>query len=327
MRLAVMSDLHVMGPGEAASSLASAQALGSDDHPMRRRFRRGLNRIRDRFWHWDPHSREACFHHALEVVADYHPDFLVLNGDYGGDHEGVGLSDDHTFASAAMVIAIIRETFADRARFVFGDHDIGKYNTIRGRGGIRLHSLRRGEENLGIQSFWHVEHEAHHLIGVNSSLLSLGLFLPEALGEEVDDWRRLREEHLARVIEVFEGMPSHARIILFCHDPSALAVLGALPEVRRRQSQILRTVVGHLHTPGLLALNRLVGRLPAPPSNAYPIARIVSEGARGARAWKAFHPVVCPSTFGVGNHIDGGVLFLESGGPQGLRVERRHIRV
>lgn len=322
-----MSDLHVMGPGEEASSLESVLALGEGDHPLRRRVRRGMNRVRNRFWHWDPKSRMACFHHALEMVADYHPDWLVLNGDYGGDHEGVGLSDEHTFASAAMVIGMVRETFPHRTRFVFGDHDIGKYNTIRRRGGIRLLSLRRGEDDLGIESFWHIEHDSHHLIGVNSSLLTLGLFLPEALEDEVQDWRRLRDEHLARVTEVFEGLPAPARIILFCHDPSALAVLGAVPEVRRRQSQILRTVVGHLHTPGLLALNRVVGRLPAPPANAYPIARIVSEGARGARAWKAFHPVVCPSTYGVGNHIAGGVLFMENGGTRGLRLMRRHIRV
>lgn len=327
MRLAVMSDLHVMGPGEEASSLESVQTMGAEDHPIRRRVRRGLNRVRDRFWHWDPQSRKACFHHALEVVADYHPDWLILNGDYGGDHEGVGLSDDHTFESAAMVISMVREMFPGRTRFVFGDHDIGKYNTVRRQGGIRLDSLTRGEQRLGIESFWHLEHASHHLVGVNSSLLTLGLFLPEALSHEVDSWKTLRDQHLERVSAYFEGLPSHARILLFCHDPSALAVLGELPAIQRRQSEILHTVVGHLHSPRLLALNRLIGHLPAPPNSAYPIARIISEGARGARAWKDFRPVVCPSTYGVGNHVAGGVLFVESKGHLGVRIQRRHIRV
>ena len=327
MKVAVMSDLHVMGPGEEEQSQESARGLGHEDHPIRRRFRRGLNRVRDRFWHWDPDSRHSCFMHALEMVDEFQPDWVILNGDYGGDHEGVGLSDDHTFESAALVVNTVRDVFEDRARFLFGDHDIGKYNTNRRRGGIRLLSLNRGELELGIESFWQIDLAAFHMIGVNSSLLTLDMFLPEALDDEVMVWERLRDDHLRQVAEAFDRLPAQARIVLFCHDPSALSRLAELPEVQRRQSQILRTVVGHLHTPSLMTFNRLLRYLPVLPAPNYPLARIVSHGAQGARAWKAFRPEVCPSTYGVGNHVAGGVLFLEGNGEGELAAYRRRIRV
>ena len=114
MRLAVISDVHVLGPGEQEQTDESVRNLGHELHPVRRTWRRGLHRVRDRFWHWDAHSRRACFHHALQKVATYQPDYLVANGDYGGDHYGVGLSDDLSFESVAFVLSEIRDMFPGR---------------------------------------------------------------------------------------------------------------------------------------------------------------------------------------------------------------------
>lgn len=325
MRIAVISDLHVAGPGEHAETEASVRQIGDGESRLRRKFRRGLNRFRDRFWHWHPESRAACFVQALQHIYQYNPDLLVANGDYAGDHSGTGLSDDHTYESVNHVVSLIREIFPQRSRFNFGDHDIGKYNTVRRQGGIRLKSLERGLQ-LGLESFWEEARGTLTLMGVNSSLLTLELYLPEALPEEVEAWSAQREAHIGEIVERFAALPREHRVVLFCHDPSALGLLSGLPEVQQRIPQIACTVVGHLHTPMLMGLTRMMRHVPVPKTK-YPIARIVTHGARGSQDWKQFHPVVCPSTYGVGKHLSGGILFLESDGVGGLEVARKRITI
>jgi hypothetical protein len=326
LRIAVISDFHVMGPQEKACAEASYHAIGADPHPVRRRWRSGLHRVRRRFWNAHPEWREAAFLKALEQVRDYKPDWVIANGDYGGDHGGVGVSDDATFESAAGVIQAIRRRFRSSCRFVFGDHDLGKYSTLLRGGGIRLRSLELGEERLGIPSFWHEVDEDVHLIGINSSLFTLDQFLPEALVHEIPEWEKRRDRHYAEVSEAFLHLPSRARVLLFCHDPSALHALAQLPAVRNRLGQIERTVIGHLHSPGLLKLARLLPRKPGAWKPRYPVARIIAHGLEGVQSWAQFKPVVCPSTFGTGHHIRGGLLFIEQNAAGHLVVRRRIVR-
>lgn len=326
MRVAVISDIHVSGPMERARSAASYRELGNGLHPIRRKLRRGLHRVRTRLWNAHPEWREEAFLRALAHVAEFNPDWVIANGDYGGDHGGVGVSDDATFESAAGVVRAIRRMFRDRCRFVFGDHDLGKYSTILREGGIRLESLERGEQKLGIPSFWHEEDDGYHLIGVNSSLFTLDLFLPEALAHEVPEWERRRAAHVEQVCDTFARLPGRARIVLFCHDPSALHALSHLKPVRNRLSQIDMTVIGHLHAPGLLKLARLVPKRASAWRPKYPVARIVAHGLQGVASWRMFHPVVCPSTFGTGHHVRGGVLFIEKDRTGRLKPRRVRIR-
>jgi len=322
MRLAVISDIHVMGPGEHERHRDQVAAIGQDRRMAGRWWQKFLNSSRSRFWNWHPESRHDCFLRALTDMQSYHPDWVIANGDYGGDTHGVGLSDEATYESAAGVITLIREIFPDRCHFIFGDHDIGKYSTLLKEGGIRLASLDVGEQRLGIRSFWHEQVEEVHLIGVNSSLITLDYFLPEALTDEVPEWTRRRLEHEEKVRGAFASLPRKARVILFCHDPSALGVLGHLPEIRARLPAIELTVLGHLHEPRLL---RLVQRLPRLPEwkPRYPVARIIAEGIRNARSWMDFKPVVCPSPFGTGHHITGGLLYVEKNAA-GKIIARRH---
>ena len=73
---------------------------------------------------------------------------------------------------------------------------------------------------------------------------------------------------------------------------------------------------------GVMPLTRIVSHVVrwAPQ---YPVARIIAHSARGAKEWKHFNPVVCPSTFGVGHHFQGGCLLIEA--PDGGSVSvRRH---
>lgn len=325
MRLAVISDIHVLGPGEHERERDLREGLSRDAGWVRGAWRHFLHMARMRFWNWIPESRYACFLQALQDIQDFHPDWVVANGDYAGDARGVGLSDDATFESAAGVITLIREIFPDRCHFIFGDHDIGKYSTGLRQGGIRLASLDAGEQKLGLRSFWQEQLDRIHLIGVNSSLLTLDYFLPEALKEEIPEWEKRRDAHESQVTAAFEGLPKEARVILFCHDPSALGLLANNPAIKARQKQIELTVLGHLHEPRLLTL---VQRLPKLPewNPKYPVARIISKGIRNAKTWSMFNPIVCPSPFGTGNHLSGGLLFIEDHGTGRITTRRHRIK-
>lgn len=326
MRIAVISDIHVLSPNERELNKAAERELGGTSSRLSRRWRLGIHRIRKRFWHGHHESREECFLKAVDEVRAFDPDLVVANGDYGGDTAGTGLSDIHTFESAAGVVQLIRETFGGRCRFIFGDHDLGKYASTHRRGGIRLDSLYKGEQELGIKSFWHETTENFHLIGVNSSLLNLDLFLPEALEHEIPAWKLHKESHLEEVNKGFSSIPHDERIILFCHDPCALSVLADLPAVKARIGSIERTILGHLHAPILL---KLVQAAPRPPTKwvpKYPIVRNVLNGMQGAKKWWPFHPIVCPSTFGTGHHFSGGVLLLESDNGAGVSIHKRRIK-
>ena len=324
MRIAVISDMHVLGPGEAQRSHRIAHDLGARHSFLARKWNRALLRVRRRLWNWHPEFREAVFLRALDVIAEFRPDWIVANGDYGGDSSGVGLSDDESFESVRRVLDLMRSTFPDHCRFVFGDHELGKHSTELRRGGIRYESLQRGETALGLRIFWHEQDGAFHLIGLASTLLTLDLFLPEALPGEIPRWLERREELIGRLRETCAALPSDARILLFLHDPSALGALEEIPEVRARLPQIERTVLGHLHAPGLLPLVGLLARLPRL-NPRYPVARIIAHGARGAHRWPAFRPVVCPAVFGAGHHFSGGLLFLETDAGGRLHVRRHRL--
>ncbi|HMP75887.1 MAG TPA: hypothetical protein PKE12_06290 [Kiritimatiellia bacterium] len=324
MRLAVISDIHMVGPAELALANDSYGQLRAHPHPLFRAWRKGLYRVRRRFWNGHLQWRHTAFLRALDEVSEQRPDWVIANGDYGGDLGGVGLSHQATLDSASVVVDMIRDRFPGRSRFVFGDHDLGKYSTVLRQGGIRLNSLEVGEQRLQIPSFWHETDGDFHLIGVNSSLFTLDLFLPEALADEVPEWQRRRAAHIEQVNEAFQGLSSRARVVLFCHDPSALTALSQLPVIRRRLPQIALTVIGHLHSPTLLKLARYAARF-SQFKPKYPVARIVAHGLSGARQWNLFHPVVCPSTFGTGHHVAGGILLVR--GAAGGRVETRRVRV
>lgn len=332
MKLAVISDIHVLGPRELQAAHDAHEALGVDLPTWRRNWRRGLHRVRERLWNGRLESREPAFRHALARLLDYDPEWIICNGDFGGDYGGTGFSNDATFDSAAAAVQLMRDLFHNSCRFVFGDHDLGKYSTALREGGIRINSLERGEKALGIPSFWHEVDEDFHLIGVNSSLCTLDLFLPEALTHEVPEWCRRRDEHIEHISHAFDGLPRHARVVLFCHDPSALTALAQVPVVKRRLAQIELTVVGHLHSPGLLKLAKLAQRTMKNWNPKYPVARIVARGLQGIDAWAQFNPVVCPSTFGTGHHVAGGLLLIERGGDgllatRKMRLPRpRHLR-
>jgi hypothetical protein len=324
MKIAVLSDNHHAGLDEQQASVSHFDGMGQGVPAMRRRWRRGLHRMRRQLWNTHPETRSACFEQAVADVKAFKPDLVVAAGDYGGDVWGVGISHDHTFESVREVVDRLRAEFPDRCRFIYGDHELGKYSTDIRHGGIRIQSLIRGERDLGIRSFWHERRGDYHLIGINSTLVTLDLFLREAVEQEIPLWEEYRHGHMKAVVECFESLPRDARVLLFCHDPGALSVLAALRPVHERRGQIERTILGHLHSPRLMPLTRIASHVVRWVPE-YPVARIIAHGARGAKEWKHFNPVVCPSTFGVGHHFHGGCLLIEAPNGGDILVRRHKI--
>jgi hypothetical protein len=144
------------------------------------------------------------------------------------------------------------------------------------------------------------------LVGVASSLIALPLFAPEILPHEAASWQQAHEAHLAEIRTYFESLPRNRRILLFCHDPSALPFLYREPAIRARLDQFDATVIGHLHTQLIYRLSRILAGMPI--LNLGHTARRYSTALREARCWRAFKVQLCPSLAGSELLKDGGYL-------------------
>ena len=109
------------------------------------------------------------------------------------------------------------------------------------------------------------------LIGVASPLIALPVNQPDTLPEEWPDWLKLRELHLEEIRSAFDVLKPEQRVVLFCHDPTALPFLWREDAVRRRLPQIEQTIIGHLHTRLILWKSRLLSGIPAHFPNSCPL--------------------------------------------------------
>ncbi|MCZ7634638.1 MAG: hypothetical protein M5U12_00310 [Verrucomicrobia bacterium] len=216
-RVVVVSDIHYASAGEKARGGYEYQALRS----WTQRVAVGL--FRRWIWLKDP----LAHNHQLErfLAAAGPADLAVANGDYSCDSAFVGLSDDAAFASARHVLERLRERFPGRLVAGFGDHELGKKSLFGGAGGLRLRSRERSIQELGLEDFWRRELGPWVLFGVTSSLVALPVFRPETQPEEQPEWERLRELHLKEVRDAFRSLRPGQRVVLFCHDPTALPFL------------------------------------------------------------------------------------------------------
>jgi len=140
-----------------------------------------------------------------------------------------------------------------------------------------------------------------------STLLALALFESEALPEELPEWRRLREQHLESVRRAFDSIRDGERILLFCHDPSALPFLWREESVRARLRQVERTIVGHLHSKWVMRQARWLSGMPRITFLGHTPRRL-STALREARHWAGFKILLCPSPAGLQLFKDGGYL-------------------
>ena len=108
---------------------------------------------------------------------------------------------------------------------------------------MRLASWHQARRMLGLEPFWQLTLGRYVLMGVVSSLVALPIFEPDTLKEERSEWEGLRDEHMGTINKAFTALGSDQRVLLFCHDPTALPFLQEQPEVRAKLSQVEQTVM------------------------------------------------------------------------------------
>jgi hypothetical protein len=302
-QIAILSDVHYAGPAE--------QARGNDfefrdlKNPLLRLLMKCYRRY---IWLRHPLEQNPCLDEFIARVGS--PDWVIANGDYNCDTRFVGVSDDAALQSAQECLGKLRARFAPNFRANLGDHELGKLSFFGGRGGIRLASLGRAQSELGLQPFWQVELGNYILLGVTSSLVALPLFEPDTLPEERAEWQRLSAKYLDSIREVFKTLKPQQRVVLFCHDPSALPFLWRDEIVRSRLSQIEQTIIGHLHTNLVFQISRLLSGMPPVHFLGHTVRRMSTALSQG-RYWRPFKVRLCPSLAGIELLKDGGYYTME----------------
>ena len=99
-----------------------------------------------------------------------------------------------------------------------------------------------------MQPFWQLNAGRYVIMGMVSSLIGLPVFEPDTLAEERPEWEKLRRAHLAEIGGAFGDLKPNQRVLLFCHDPSALPFLAEEPAIQAKLAQIEQTIIGHLHS-------------------------------------------------------------------------------
>jgi len=314
--LGIVSDIHY------ASAAEQARGEDYECRDVRDPLLRNLLMLFRRFiWLRHPlgqnHLLEAFLHQAGRL------DFVVANGDYSCDSSFVGVSDDAAGQSARECLARLRERFGPNLRAVLGDHELGKVSFFGMRGGMRLASWERATRELELAPFWEKTLGDYVLMGVASSLVALPAFKADTLPAERPEWERLRAEHLAEIRRAFAALQPGQRVLLFCHDPSALPFLLDEDIVKSRLPQIEQTIVGHLHSKLVLLQSRLLAGMPPLPFLGHTAARYTAA-LRKARLWRPFRVRLCPSLAGIELLKDGGFYTVELD-CQGNRPARFHF--
>ncbi|HXG48787.1 MAG TPA: hypothetical protein VNO52_14270 [Methylomirabilota bacterium] len=295
--LAILSDVHYAGPGEQSRPDYCLNAIA---HPARRALTRFY---RHHVWQRDPFAHNHLLEQFLRRVSRV--DWVVANGDYSCDSAFVGVADAAARESARLCLGKLRAAFPARLAATLGDHELGKKPLGADRGGMRFESLDRAVRELELQPFWRIRVGRYVLMGVTSSLIALPVFEPETLVAERPAWHRARAEHLHEIADAFAALGGDERVLLFCHDPTALPFLLELPAVRARLHAIECTIIGHLHSPVVLWKARLLAGLPPVRFLGHTVRRLSSALCR-ARAWDRFRILLCPSLSGIQLLKDGG---------------------
>lgn len=299
MRLFVISDPHFAGPAEV-------QRKGWERRAIRNpALRQASILYRSLLWLADP----TAHNHQLDAFLDRarEADLVVANGDFSCDSGFVGLCDDAAFASAELCLAKLRGAFGNRLLETMGDHELGKMSLFGGVGGPRIASWHRCTQGLGIPALWKRDVGAYTLLGVTSSLLALPMFSSELLPEERLEWDAIRTGYLDELGRLVASIPSRQRVILFCHDPSALPFLAQEPAAAGLLPRLDLTIVGHLHSPMILGLSRVLAGMPVL-TRFGQTARRLSSALGKAREWAPFRVALCPSPSGIQLLKDGGYL-------------------
>jgi len=302
-RIAIVSDIHY------AAAVERERCLHFDDRVIKSPAARLLGRFFKRFiWlrDWGGHN------HLLDrfLAEAGQPDLVVANGDYSCNTGFVGVSNPAAFASAEECLGKLRGRFGAQFRATIGDHELGKISMFVTHGSMQLESWRRTVAGLGLEPFWRVQFGKYVLLGVTSSLIALPAFLTDIPAGEEAEWQRLREIHLGKIRAAFASLDPCERVLLFCHDPTALPFLWREPVVQQRIPQVEQTIIGHLHSNLLLWNSQILSVLPPINFLGRGVTK-VSAALRESRLWKPFRVRLCPALTGIQLLKDGGYLTVE----------------
>jgi hypothetical protein len=301
--VAILSDIHYAGSAERARG--EDYELRVIANPLLRAVARAYRHL---VWMRHPLDQGRQLDRFLAEVRPV--DYIVANGDYSCDSGFVGVSDPAVFESARECLGKLRAKFGDRARFTIGDHELGKLPLFGGKGGMRLASWHCATRQLDLQPFWKFAIGNYLLIGVSSPLIALPASPPDVLPEELPEWRPLREAHLAEIRGAFDALQPEQRVLLFCHDPTALPFLAREESVRRRLPQIEQTILGHLHTRLILWKSRWLSGMPPIRFLGRNVSRFTSA-LNKAHHWWPFHVRLCPALSGIELLNDGGYYTVQ----------------
>ena len=317
LNLAVLSDVHYAGPAER---MRTGFLLQGVRHPLQRW---AIHCYRHYVWLRDPFAHNALLDRFIHEAGG--ADFVVANGDYTCDSAFIGVSDDASCLSAEECLGKLRRRFGANFEANFGDHEIGKKMLGGERGGPRWASFQRAQSELGLKPFWTVTLGKYVLMGIVSTLAAWPVYQSESLPEERADWAQARASHSQAVCQAFASLQRDQRVILFCHDPTALPFLWREPAVREKLSQVERTVIGHLHSELILMKSRWLAGMPVIGFLGHTPRRL-SAALHEARHWEPFHVLLCPSLSGLQIARGGGyytaLLDLEGSQPAQFRRHR-----
>jgi hypothetical protein len=170
---------------------------------------------------------------------------------------------------------------------------------------MRIESWKRVREDLAMEPFWQLSLGNYLLLGVVSSLIALPVYISETLPNEREEWQRLRAVHMDEIRQAFNGLRSNQRVLLFCHDPTALPFLLQEDVIRQKLPQLEQTIIGHLHSTLILRQSWLLAGIPRIGFLGN-TARRLSTALREAKHWKPFKVRLCPSLAGIELLKDGG---------------------
>ena len=312
LHLALLSDIHYAGAAERERTRFQLAGVS------RAWQRWAIHYYRHYVWLRDPFAHNGLLDRFLQEIA--HADYVVANGDYSCDSAFIGVIDEAAFLSAHECLGKLRQRLAGRFEANFGDHEIGKKMMGGEVGGLRLESFHRARSELGLAPLWKVTLGNYVMIGMTSTLAAWPVYQAEALAFERPEWELARAAHLEEIRQTFSALQPRQRVLLFCHDPTALPFLLREPAVRAKLDQIERTIIGHLHSEMILWQSRILAGLPVIRFLGHTPRRL-SAALNEARHWRPFKVLLCPSLAGI-ELTKGGGYYTAEIDPDGQRPAR-----
>ena len=298
----ICSDIHYASDAEKRRIHYETRAI---ENPLSRllvRFYRHFIWLRDPFAH----------NHLLKYVLDpaTEPGLVVANGDFSCDSAFIGVADPAACESAGICLSQFRQRYGQKFRPVFGDHELGKITLCGGKGGLSLASWDVSRKKLGLEPIWTQRIGKYVLLGITSSLAAMQVYQHEALPEERSEWLEIAKEHLQKIAHEFNQLKSEDKVLLFCHDPTALPYLLEIEAVRSRLPQIEKTIIGHLHSNLIVWQSRVLSGIPHITSCGAAARRITAALSKG-KTWRHFNLLLCPALAGIELFRRGGYYTVQ----------------